>query len=348
MSYTTTITKNKRDLVAKQLDEFATFFWAGHNMWEEFGAFIINDKKGSLQLYNGPSFSNTYAKSQFASANSILTGVTFNTQTISFTIAVYWFSIEEYRRLLQILHPYAIEDLSFSFAPNWGYLTKLKTITDSTRHVIGSEDGTPRYYTELKLQFDVQGPACAHALSTYVFEQTSAANANPMTIQVKNNDYGKSPDLSTPIDIRVTLPVTEYRDFATIKCTVQYQTQELILFEAAFNNLNWKEIPLNVEDENNTNNPVVNTPVLTLHYMSEQGLLLLHRGDSGEVLTLHTSANGKRIVKQLFVAPFMIPGKLDFQVDESFITQLKFNFITNNLILDKQPIIEAYARTNII
>lgn len=345
MSYTTTITKSKRDLVAKQLDEFATFFWAGRNMWEEFGAFIINDKKGSLQFYNGPSFSNSYAKSQFSSTNSILTGVTFNTQTISFTIAVYWFSIEEYRRLLQVLHPYAIEDLSFSFAPKWGYLTKLKTITDSTRHIIGSEDGAPRYYTELKLQFEIQGPACAHALDAYVFEKTSDINANPMVLQVPDNEYGKSPDLSTPIDIRVELPVTEYTDFASIKCTVTYQQQELVLFEAAFNNLNWNEISLSTDDNETT---TVYTPVLTLHYMSEQGLLLLHRGDSGEILTLHTSANGKRIVKQLFVAPFMIPGKLDFQVDESFITQLKFNFITNNLILDKQPIIEAFARTNVI
>lgn len=344
MSYITKITKNKRDLVAKQLDKFATFFWAGYNMWEEFGAFIINDKKGSLQFYNGPGFSNSYAKSQFSSANSILTGVSFNTQTISFTIAVYWFSIEEYRRLLQILHPYAIEDLSFSFAPRWGYLTKLKTITDSTRHIIGSEDGTPRYYTELKLQFEIQGPACAHSLDAYVFEKTSSLNANPMVLQVEN-EHGKSPDLSTPIDIRVELPVTEYTDFAAIKCTVTYQQQELVLFEAAFNNLNWNEITLS-DDNNETT--IVHTPVLTLHYISEQGLLLLHRGDSGEILTLHTSANGKRIVKQLFVAPFMIPGILDFQVDESFITQLKFNFITNNLILNQEPIIEAFARTNVI
>ena len=58
------------------------------NMFNEFGAFIINEKKGSLKLYNGPSFKNNYSKPQFQDGYTNLTGITFDTQTISFTIGV--------------------------------------------------------------------------------------------------------------------------------------------------------------------------------------------------------------------------------------------------------------------
>ena len=63
-------------------------------------AFIINEKKGSLKFYNGPSFSNNYTQPQFESASSRFTGVTFKTQQISFTIAVYAVTAEQYRKLI--------------------------------------------------------------------------------------------------------------------------------------------------------------------------------------------------------------------------------------------------------
>lgn len=342
MSYHTQITNDQRAILEKQLDSFATFYWGTHNMWTEFGAFIINDKKGSLQFYNGPSFSNTYAKPQFSSANNILTGVTFNTQTISFTIGVYWFSIDEYRRLLQVLHPYEIDDLSFTFAEKWAYRVKLSSISDSTRHIIGNENGDPRYYTELKLKFDVQGPACVHARATYMFDQdTAVASATHRVLFVKDNEFAYSPDLSTPVDIRVALPVSNIDSLATVTCKVKYQNQELVLFDVSLGDLTFNEVTVTDED-------IITTPVFHLHYMSEQGLLLLEKGDMGEVLTLHTSANGKRIVKYLFVSSFMIPGVLDFGVSEDFIKQLQFDFSTNNLTLIETPIIEAFARTNVI
>ena len=96
------------------LDQYATFRWDNEDM-TLYHAFIINEKKGSLKFYNGPSFSNNYTQSQFESASSKFTGVTFKTQQISFTIAVYAVTAEQYRKLLYKLHPYTIGNLSFGF-----------------------------------------------------------------------------------------------------------------------------------------------------------------------------------------------------------------------------------------
>lgn len=176
------------------LDDFATFSWANiNNMFAEFGAFIINEKKGSLKMYNGASFSNNYTKQQYQDGYTNLSGVSFNTQQITFTIGVYWISIEDYRVLMNLLHPYSVDMLSFSFEPKYGYECKLSTIKDSTRYVLGKEisqtstsstnlkfsklnggngDGY-RYYTELTLTFDVIGKQCAKQISPYIIEDWS-------------------------------------------------------------------------------------------------------------------------------------------------------------------------------
>lgn len=99
------------------LDKYATFRWDNEEM-TLYHAFIINEKNGSLKFYNGPSFSNNYTQSQFESASSKFTGVTFKTQQISFTIAVYAITEELYRKLIYKLHPYTISNLSFGFEPN--------------------------------------------------------------------------------------------------------------------------------------------------------------------------------------------------------------------------------------
>lgn len=104
------------DLTSKVvLDEYAKFYWAGHDMWADYHAFIINESKGSLKFYNGPSFSNNYTKPQFETGSPRFTGATFNTQQISFTIGVYAVTEELYRKLIYILHPYEISDLIFGF-----------------------------------------------------------------------------------------------------------------------------------------------------------------------------------------------------------------------------------------
>ena len=61
------ITKNKRRQIKTLQDDFMTFSWGGYDAFENFGAFILNDKKGSLKFYNGPSFSKEYTKPQFDS-----------------------------------------------------------------------------------------------------------------------------------------------------------------------------------------------------------------------------------------------------------------------------------------
>lgn len=120
-------------------------------MFDNFGMFITNDGRNGLTMYNGPSFSNKYTQPQFERAAGILTGVSFSTQQIKFKVAVYWISIEDYRLLLNFLDPYEINDLQFDYDKQYRYLVKLASLKDSTKIVVGSENGEPRYYTEFDL-----------------------------------------------------------------------------------------------------------------------------------------------------------------------------------------------------
>lgn len=86
---TSQVTKTRRQQIKSLQDEFMTFSWRGYDAFENFGAFIINESKGSLKFYNGPSFSNEYTKPQFQSNGGLLQGVNFNKQNISFSIGVY-------------------------------------------------------------------------------------------------------------------------------------------------------------------------------------------------------------------------------------------------------------------
>jgi hypothetical protein len=79
----------ERARLKAQLDDFATFQWRGHDMFEDFGCFIINDKNGSLKFYNGPGFTNQYAKTQFSSSVNGLLGIDFKQQTITMKIGMY-------------------------------------------------------------------------------------------------------------------------------------------------------------------------------------------------------------------------------------------------------------------
>lgn len=172
MAYITNIsntTRQRRQQIKSLQDEFCTFSWGGEDAFENFGAFIINDKKGSLKFYNGPGFSNEYTKPQFDNSGGVLQGVTFNKQSISFTIGVYWISIEDYRKLLQWLHPLRIDYLQFGFDTKYRYDVKLSKLGDSTRWIVGRENGEPRYYTELQLTFELQGTPCAKGIHSYEF-----------------------------------------------------------------------------------------------------------------------------------------------------------------------------------
>lgn len=163
-----TTIKRRQQLKSLQ-DEFTTFSWGGYDAFENFGAFIINEKKGSLKFYNGPGFSNEYAKPQFDNTGGLFQGVQFNKQTISFTIGVYWISIEDYRKMINWLDPLKTDYLQFGFDKKFRYDVKLSKIADSTRWIVGRENGEPRYYTELQLNFDIQGTPCAKGMNSYEF-----------------------------------------------------------------------------------------------------------------------------------------------------------------------------------
>lgn len=204
-------TIRRRRAAASAMDKFCTFLWRGADMFQSFGAFIINGGE-DLKFYNSPSFSNEYSKPQFESAAGNLIGVTFETQKISFKVGVYWISEEDYRLLINFLHPYEINTLSFSFDSDYYYSVKLSNLEDSTRYVVGEEFETTtpagekkrysrllssseanaatlpfnrtrhaqnyRYYTELTLTFEVQGPSCAYSSVPYTFRGVKNSDIN--------------------------------------------------------------------------------------------------------------------------------------------------------------------------
>jgi hypothetical protein len=197
-------------------------------------AFIINEQKGSLKFYNGPSFSNSYTKPQFETASSKLTGVTFNTQQISFTIAVYAVTEELYRKLIYKLHPYTIGNLIFNFQPKWRYIVKLAKITDGTRLYIGTtSDKQDLYYSELTLTFEVQGDSVA--LSTeemsYKFESSNIIKFTS----------GETSDLNTPFKL-VFQPINNL-ELMSLEVYNTITNTSIELF-----NLTLKNIPLNADN----------------------------------------------------------------------------------------------------
>jgi hypothetical protein len=51
MSYKTNLSKNKRAQLKSHMDDFTSFLWANHDMFEEFGAFIVGGRD-ALKFYN--------------------------------------------------------------------------------------------------------------------------------------------------------------------------------------------------------------------------------------------------------------------------------------------------------
>ena len=212
--YITDATKQKRQQIKSLQDEFMTFSWGGYDAFENFGAFIINDKNGSLKFYNGPGFSNEYSKPQFDNSGGDLQGVNFNKQTISFTIGVYWINIKQYRLMLNWLNPLEVDYLIFGFNPDYRYNVKLSKLGDSTKWIVGKEDGETMYYTEIPLTFEVQGTPCAKGVNSYEFIEWKYINSETAETDKQNNlltslsnyssnDFIES-DLPTPLDISLS------------------------------------------------------------------------------------------------------------------------------------------------
>ena len=215
-------TKQKRQQIKSLQDEFMTFSWGGYDAFENFGAFIINDKNGSLKFYNGPGFSNEYSKPQFDNSGGDLQGVNFNKQTISFTIGVYWFNIKQYRLMLNWLNPLEVDYLIFGFNPDYRYNVKLSKLGDSTKWIVGKEDGEPMYYTEIPLTFEVQGTPCAKGVNSYEFVKWVCSNSDTAEEDKENNlvtslsNYSSKEliesDLPTPLDISLSFILKDTLD----------------------------------------------------------------------------------------------------------------------------------------
>lgn len=339
------LTTKPRELLKKQMDDFATFVWRGVKSFDAYGAFIINNKN-SLKFYNGPSFTNEYSKPKFSSTGSNLTGISFSTQTISFQVGAYWLTEAEYREFINWLDPYEISYLGFDFEDKYDYLVKLSKIGDSTRYVVGrNENNEPCYYTELNLTFEVQGEACARARYGYEFDITQKQNdLNTLQAKIKNDipEYITS-DLNFPFVLNASFIPTIDPNNTTLNVNIQAnlieysQGQELAnfsLFNISFQGLEdiqkWTKNGSFIKTENpegisvqtqiehtygldTLTNPAdenIGRPVLNIRYDSESGLLFLKVGESTEkILSLVNSINGVKIVNNFNTSKCKLPGR---------------------------------------
>ena len=311
------------------LDNYAKFYWDDELM-TKYHAFIINEKKGSLKFYNGPSFSNNYTKPQFESASTRFSGVTFNTQQITFTIAVYAVTIEEYRQLIYKLHPYTIANLIFGFDDKWRYIVKLAKREDSTRYIIGkNSNNKDLYYTELKLTFEVQGDAVAHSVTE--LDYTVDTQGTSKVITFKKNGVLSKTDLETPF--LLTFNVSQFTDsLSTVHAVIQSENKHTLdLFNISFTNLNNEESCL-------------------LEYNSQTGDLCLLVGNDRKIITLLTTyTSGKRIISSITTNKVMLPGSFDGYTLEPIKIIIYYHNCDINLDSALNGCgINCYARTNLI
>lgn len=358
-------TINKRVSLQQRLDEFCTFSWNGINAFDTFGAFITN--KNSLKFYNGPNFSNEYSSPMYTDAASNLTGVKFSTQKISFTVGVYWISEEHYRRFIYWLNPYEIGPLVFDFAPMWNYQVKLTGRKDTTRYIIGHEgyhlifdpanpnapkkieEDTVMYYTEIALDFELQGDPCA----TYNIPYTFSANkedtiASTESIWKKNEVNMLTESDDTYLSYTTYLPKINSETTGNIASDLSASFEVTLPFllkvrDNVEKDYKYWEIH-NMEDENLVINLYAQLTVgneieevqlfnlvlnnlsyifeqgdelastLYVTYNSKDGLLFLRFGNEVEKLLtqLQTIANGERIVVTNKVVQFQMPGTFDY------------------------------------
>lgn len=378
MSYTKTI--EKRNELKKILDSFSTFQLGGtQDMFDKYGIFIIDSGNSGLKFYNGPSFSNEYSSPQFSKNRGSLLGVNFNGLTISFTCGVYWFSIGEYRKLLEELNPLKTTYLVFDFNKDYRYNVKLAKCDNSTRYIIGYEDKEPRYYTELSLSFDIQGDACAIGTHPYEFGYTKVGDTSPTkewkeingvfttqiittTSEFRENDIytpieiplsfkciGNASDFNKNIYHKIKLEALKIEKEVIDEIEEEVVKDRITLFDVELQNLT-----LNTDSDNAIN--------LKLRYVSENGLLFLQYANSNEKLLnlLNTTDTGEKIVKSSMVNKFLIPGSISnsgFTIkDVRFeLTINKYDDKNSNLDVPKKffeknsaAAIICYPRTNII
>lgn len=339
-------TVEERSKLKHGIDNFATFRWREVDAFGVFGAFIINNKGGSLKFYNGPSFSNEYTKPQFETAAGQLTGVTFQVQKISFNIGVYWISEEDYRKLIYWLHPYEINTLTFGFDTEYYYQVKLASVEDGIRYVVGKEPdytymddqqehtikGGSRYYTEIKLTFEVQGPAVAYGNTYFAFATEAVGNTQGVSSDKQRlTFYSHIMDLEKRIsNLETPLQIETAIDLRNIKVQAGVTPQEYHLLYSAYVTyddtneiqklfeVELKNLPFGSTFDEQTN-------MINITYNSETALLFVQKGENQEILTrLTTLSSGDRLVDHMFVGQFRIPGSFnDWEFD---VKKMKINY----------------------
>lgn len=312
--YITNITENKRNQFKKMLDQFSTFTWNGLEGFQNFGAFIINENREGLKFYNGPSFSNEYTSPQFAK-NKEFIGVNFEQQKISFKIGVYWISIEDYRKFLEWLNPYVISNLSFTFNSQWYYLAKLTGREDSTRYILGyetTEHGPePRYYSELTLNFEVQGEPCLYSHSEFMWIRESSAigenDTTTNTYKISTNTTFAPSISDLPVDLTMNLCLCATASTGSLIARISYGNTSKQLFNLQLKNLTIKDTSQTGETPNDPNAPYA----INIEYSSKDGLLYLaFGGEKYKLLNLlTTTTSGKEMVDSLNVNKIQLPGK---------------------------------------
>ena len=344
-------TKRKRAQIKSLKDEFMTFSWRGFDAFENFGAFIINEKKGSLKFYNGLYLTNEYTKPQFDSNVGELMGVNFNRRKIDFTIGVYWISIEHYRLLLNWLDPMETSTLSFGFNKKYGYVVKLAKIADSTRHIVGrDENGEAMYYTELKLSFELQGAQCAVGLHPYEFDSTESGI---YFIKTSISDFIES-DLPTPVEVSFSIAPSTHQHTINFEVeeSIEVKNEETNETKIMKTNITLFQANLaNLAIEKDKEDKII---PYNITYNSETGILYIKYGNTQEkILDLITTTDtGERLLISSTSSKFMLPGQFNYP-----------GFSCSNLIFkcfaskendtDTEPTIEltnfiCYPRTNII
>ena len=324
-------------------------------MFDKFGCFIINEEKGSLKFYNGPSFTNQYAKSQFSSASNMLLGVDFKQQTIPMKVGLYWFTIEEYQEFLDCIGPYQVNYITFDFDKKYGYLVKSGKISDSVKHILGTdENGNRRYYTEIDLTWEVLGEACVRSNLPYEYEMSVAKDEQnereyEWKIAYKTDQNG----VSTPKGDMSDISMLDSPVIFEIPCRFTLKDPKLKL-EAQYN----EESPITLFDITLQNIATSETSPyhqLNIKYDSETGLVYVQEGSNTtwHLLNYQTdNFDGDLILKSSTINKFKVVGKL--KQSETNTLNWKFKLIATGLTWPDNSIdalnsaVKLYSRKNVI
>lgn len=330
------------------LDNFATFRWRGAESFNDYHTFIVSGRD-ELKFYNGPSFSNEYTTPQFQSSSGNITRIKFNRQTLSFKIGIYWFTAEDYQYILNWLNAYEIDYLTFDFNPDYSYLVKLTGRSDSQRTFLGYDNNSnPVYYTEMTLNWELQGPSGLrknepkrfniNSISEYSIEgvdkKVNGQNILFSTRNVAGTEFNDKTFLRSPLIYTISFSLalsglpngSEKLFIKMLGCktygeseTEQGRSHISILAE---NGIQYEVDETIIQEElfnlvlenlpwyiNNSES--YNTIILTLTYDSEAGLIYYQFGNSPrKLLTLLTTVNeGKNLVETLSIFKYWLSGQ---------------------------------------